>query len=171
MNRAYSIIGARPIDVPLIPPIELAAARLLAGHAPATVLDEVTDQRTLHRAQQEGRLWVALAGDTPVGFAHVEVLEPGGAHLAEMDVHPDHGRQGIGTQLISRVCRWAAEVGHSFVSLTTFRDVPWNMPFYAQIGFEEIPPRLLSPALNSVLADEFRRGLDPVRRVAMWRRG
>jgi hypothetical protein len=68
------------------------------------------------------------------------------------------------------VCRWAEERGYLAVTLTTFRDVPWNMPFYARLGFEEIPAATLTPALRSVLEDEARRGLDPARRVAMrWR--
>jgi hypothetical protein len=43
------------------------------------------------------------------------------------------------------------------------------MPFYARLGFEEIPPEELTPALLSVVDDETRRGLDPSRRVAMRR--
>ena len=85
-------------------------------------------------------------------------------------MHPDHGRRGLGTELVIGVCQWAAASGHSWVTLTTFRDVRWNMPFYARLGFEEIPPEEISPALKSVIEDETRRGLDPNRRVAMRRR-
>jgi hypothetical protein len=68
------------------------------------------------------------------------------------------------------VLRWAQRRGHLAVTLTTFRDVPWNMRFYARLGFEEIQAATLSPTLRAVLEDEVRRGLDPVRRVAMrWR--
>ncbi len=52
---------------------------------------------------------------------------------------------------------------HSLAALTTFRDVPWNMPFYARLGFDEVAPNELTPALRAVLADEARRGLDPAR--------
>jgi predicted N-acetyltransferase YhbS len=105
----------------------------------------------------------------PVGFAHIMVLGPGIAHLEEVDVHPEHGRRGLGSRLVVAVCTWAATNGYSCVTLTTFRDVPWNMPFYARLGFEQIPPAELSPALLSVIEDETRRGLDPGRRVAMRR--
>ena len=165
----YKIAAARPSDLPLLPAIEVAAATLLAGHAPASVLTETTSQADLEEAQRLGRLWVALAEDVPVGFAHIEVLEPTVAHLEEIDVHPDHGRRGVGTELVLSVCRWAAANGYSRVTLTTFRDVPWNMPFYARLGFEEIPPEELSLGLRSVIEDETRRGLDPSRRVAMRR--
>jgi GNAT superfamily N-acetyltransferase len=153
----------------MLPTIELAAATLLAGHAPESVLTETTTQAALKDAQQRGHLWVALADSIPVGFAHLKVLAPGVAHLEEIDVHPEHGRRGLGTRLVTTVCGWAATNGYPYVTLTTFRNVPWNMPFYARLGFEQIPPAELSPALLSVIEDETRRGLDPDRRVAMRR--
>ena len=165
----YTIAAARLSDLPLLPAIELAAATLLAGHAPASVLAETTTQAALEDAQQRGHLWVALADGVPAGFAHVEVLEPGIAHLEEIDVHPEHGRRGLGRRLVLTVCQWAATNGYSWVTLTTFRDAPWNMPFYARLGFQEIPPEELIPALLSIVDDETRRGLDPSRRVAMRR--
>jgi len=165
----YQIGPARPSDLPRLPTIELAAARLLAGHAPESVLAETAGQEELEEAQRRGHLWVALAGEVPVGFAHVKVLEPDAAHLAEIDVHPEHGRRGLGRRLVMAVCAWAAAQGYRAVTLTTFREVPWNMPFYARLGFAVIPPEELGPALLSIVEDEARRGLDPARRVAMRR--
>jgi GNAT superfamily N-acetyltransferase len=167
---AYRITVARTSDLPLLSAIELSAATLLAGHAPESVLTETTPHDVFTAAQRGGHLWVALAGDAPVGFAHVEVLETAVAHLEEIDVLPEHGRRGLGTRLVMAACEWAQSAGYRSVTLTTFRDVPWNMPFYARLGFEAIPPGELSAALLSVLRDETRRGLDPTRRVAMRRR-
>jgi GNAT superfamily N-acetyltransferase len=169
MSPVYEIAVARPSDLPLLAAIELAAARLLAGHAPESVLGETTSAHELAHACAAGRLWVALAEDRPVGFAHVELIERAAAHLEEIDVHPDHGRRGLGRRLVETVCAWAAASRYGSVTLTTFRDVPWNMPFYARLGFEEIPSRRVSPALAAVLRDEARRGLEPARRVAMRR--
>lgn len=169
MMPSYKIVLARPGDLQSLPAIELAAARLLAGHAPESVLAETTSEEDLKEAQAQGHLWVVLAGDEPVGFAHVEVREPTAAHLEEIDVHPEHGRRGLGARLVAAVCEWAAAEGYPSVTLTTFRDVPFNGPFYAGLGFEVIPPEDLSPALMSIVQDETRRGLDPARRVAMRR--
>lgn len=165
----YQITTARPSDLPQLPAIELAAARLLVGHAPESVLAETTGPEALEEAQRHGHLWVALADEVPVGFAHVKVLEPTAAHLTEIDVLPEHGRRGLGTKLVRAVCEWAAAQGYRAVTLTTFREVLWNMPFYARLGFEAIPAGELSPALQAILTDETRRGLDPARRVAMRR--
>ena len=169
MNPRYSISVARPHDLARLPAIELAAARLLAGHAPESVLSETTSLDELHKAQRNGHLWVALADDVAVGFAHVEVIEPDAAHLEEIDVDPAHGRRGLGAKLVRRVCDWAARNGYAGVTLTTFRDVPWNMPFYRRLGFGIVADEHLSPALRAVVADEVRRGLDPSRRVVMKR--
>jgi GNAT superfamily N-acetyltransferase len=169
VSSGYAIAAARPRDLARLPAIELAAARLLEGHAPESVLTATTPPDVLRQAQRAGRLWVALAGDVPVGFAHVEVHECDVAHLEEIDVEPRHGRRGLGTMLMTRVCDWAAANGYDSITLTTFRDVAWNMPFYARFGFEIVPRARLSPALRAIVADEARRGLDPGRRVVMRR--
>jgi hypothetical protein len=67
------------------------------------------------------------------------------------------------------VCEWAAAAGYESVSLSTFRDIPWNMPFYARLGFRVVRDSELGPALRGVVEDERRRGLDPSRRVVMRR--
>ena len=169
MTPTYTIRAARLEDLSRLSAIELAAARLLEGHAPESVLNETTSLDVLKRAQREERLWVALADDVPVGFAHVEMFEPNTVHLEEIDVLPDHGRRGLGAKLVLRVCEWAEVHGYGSVTLTTFCDVPWNMPFYARLGFSVVPPEQISAGLRIVVDDETRRGLDPLRRVVMQR--
>jgi chromate reductase len=166
----YSIVPARAEDVGEIPQIELAAARLLCGHAPESVLSETTNDDVLREAVREGHLWVARAGNTPVGFAHAEIIDARTAYLAEVDVRPAHGRRGLGTRLIETVCDWAASAGYESVTLTTFRDVAWNMPLYERLGFRVVPGAQLSAALHAIVEHETRRGLDPSRRVVMERR-
>jgi len=162
-----AVVAARPQDVAALPAIELAAARLLEGHAPASILTEATSLEDLQRAQREGRLRVALDSDVPVGFAIGASLSARHAHLAEVDVLPSHGRRGIGAALVRAVCAWAADRGHEEITLTTFRDVPWNMPFYAKLGFVEIPAAELDDDLRSILRNEAAHGFVPERRVAM----
>jgi len=106
--------------------------------------------------------WVYEVDGVAVGFAMTEPL--GGAlHLEQLAVDPTHGRRGIGTALVEHVCALAAGP----VTLTTFRDVPWNMPLYERLGFVEVvdPP----PALRARMDEEAAAGLDPATRVAMVR--
>jgi hypothetical protein len=53
------------------------------------------------------------------------------------------------------------------VTLSTFRHVAWNAPFYARLGFRELAEEQLGPGLRRVRADEARRGLDLSRRLVM----
>lgn len=169
MNNTFKIVPARPQDLPALAAIEVAAAKLLKGYAPECVLAETTSDKAFLSAQQQGHIWVALENDAPIGFAHLRILDLQSAHLEEIDVLPTHGRRGIGTELVMTVCDWANTSGFRYLSLTTFRDVPWNMPFYARLGFEVIPSKDLSADLRAIIENERRRGLDPERRVAMRR--
>lgn len=55
-------------------------------------------------------------------------------------------------------------------SLTTFRDVPFNAPFYARLGFEPMPLDTAPQALNAKFQAEVPDGIDPASRVLMVRR-
>lgn len=164
----YAIGPAREGDLETLPQIErAAAARFGPGQLPAAVRDETTSLDELHAARAAGLLWVArVPGGDVVGFALVELLE-GVPHLEEVDVDPAHGRRGVGRALVEAVLDWAHANGHASVSLTSFRDVPWNAPFYASLGFRVVEPHELTPSLEAVVADETARGLEPSRRVVM----
>ncbi len=87
-------------------------------------------------------LVVLVAGDPPVGLCRIDAIDGivRGAHLEQLSVHPDHARHGIGRALLRAGCAWAAEHGYADITLATYRDVPWNGPFYASEGFVEIGP-------------------------------
>jgi len=58
----------------------------------------------------------------------------------------------MGRALVNAVCGWAVVNGLPAVTLTTFRDVAWNGPFYAGLGFREVED--LSPGLAAMRAHE-----------------
>ncbi len=163
----YRICLARPEHIPALPAIELEAAQMLKGYAPDSVLAETTDRYMFAGAVSDGRLWVALTGNRPVGFALVEMLADDLPHLEEIDVEPIHGRRGLGTALVRAVCQWATVSGYPMLTLTTFRSVPWNYPFYASLGFMEVPREALRSELVALVSNEAYRGLDPDSRVVM----
>lgn len=164
---SYSICLARLEHISALSAIELRAAQMLKGYAPDSVLAETTDECTFTDAVRDGRLWVALAGIKPVGFALADMLADDLPHLEEIDVDPIHGRRGLGTALVRAVCGWATVSGFPMLTLTTFRSVPWNYPFYASMGFVEIPRETLRPELEAIVSDEAHRGLNPDMRVVM----
>ena len=166
----YKITLARPQDISQIPGIELAAITLLEDYASESVQSEISNEADLEKAQANGRLWVALSGGEPVGFAHVIILKSGLPHLEELDVHPDHGRRGIGTQLVKTVCEWVTHKKYTNLTLTTFREPPFNMPFYRKLGFRQLPQESFTADLRAIVDHETKRGLDPEKRVVMiWR--
>jgi 4-diphosphocytidyl-2-C-methyl-D-erythritol kinase len=162
-----TIIAARPRDIQALGAIERAAATLLVGHAPESALNDTAEESTFLEAEAHGRLWVALHDGVPVGFALIEMLENGLPHLEEIDVLPEHGRRGIGTALVRAVCVWASQARYSELTLTTFRDLPWNRPFYERLGFRVVPGDRLSRQLAAIVDDEAARGFDATRRVVM----
>jgi GNAT superfamily N-acetyltransferase len=165
--RDYTIGLARAGDLPKLQPIERAALGLFPPGLIPDVEGGDTSLEELRSAQERGRLFVARdARGEPVGFALVELLASG-PHLEEIDVQPDHGRRGIGSALVRHVQRWAREDGHRALTLITFRDVPFNQPFYERLGFRALAPAEIPPELDEIAREEGERGFDRARRVAM----
>jgi GNAT superfamily N-acetyltransferase len=167
-RRTFAIGLAAPTDLPYLADIERRACELFLQVPGIRDLPlYLTPARDFESAQRQGRLWVAR-GDAgaPVGFA---VVQRAGDewHLEEMDVLPEHGRQGLGRALLQAVCAWVVAQGERTLTLTTFRDVPWNAPFYERCGFQPLAEDQLTGALRRLLADEAAHGLPPPTRVAM----
>ncbi|VVD65031.1 GNAT family N-acetyltransferase [Pandoraea pneumonica] len=123
-----------------------------------------------HRAFiEKGAAWVGVdENDTPVGFLDAEVAGDE-LHVWEMSVHRDWQGRGLGRALMAAASDYAARTGLAALTLTTFRDVPWNGPFYERLGFATIPSTELSARLKRVLVDEVAGGLPEDRRCAMRR--
>jgi GNAT superfamily N-acetyltransferase len=160
-GHEFGVRPARADELALLPGLEAAADGLFddLGRGPlppAAELDELLDA---HR--------VLVAGTPPVGFARLELVD-GHAHLEQLSVHPAHGRRGVGGSLLRAACQWAADEGHSIITLCTFADVPWNGPFYARHGFAAVPDAELTPGLLALRQREHELGLDALgRRTVM----
>ena len=165
-HRGYTIEAARPEHVGHLPALERAAAAGFPDHVISVeARAQVQPIEALAAAQAEGRLWVALAPDrAPVGFALVEIVAEH-AVLAEVDVHPNHQRRGVGRALIETVIAWARAEMFCALTLTTFASLPWNAPFYERLGFRRLDGPALNPSLAHRLHEEARQGLAD--RVAM----
>jgi GNAT superfamily N-acetyltransferase len=144
---------ARPDDLATLTALESAADRLFddIGRGPLPPAAEPAELVAAH--------CVLVAGRPPVGFARLEIVD-GHAHLEQLSVHPDHGRQGIGAELLDAACRWAGDRGHTVMTLSTFADVPWNAPFYARHGFQPVPGAELTAGLQALRDREAELGLD-----------
>ena len=124
---------ARPDELLMLPSIEAAADTMFLGFGigPLPGPGAVEDLTAA--------LVVLVDDEGPTGFARIDELA-GGAHLEQLSVHPDHGRRGTGRALLRAACAWTAGNGYPELTLATYRDVPWNGPFYASEGFVEVGP-------------------------------
>jgi predicted N-acetyltransferase YhbS len=172
MIHTYQIRPATPADAPLLVAIELAAGALYLSELEATgltaeILADPYSAEEYAAAQQASMLWVAVdEADSPIGFAMLAEIDQW-LHLDELDVHPVYGRRGIGTALVQHICRLAKAARYPGVTLSTFRDVAWNAPFYQRFGFRVVPPAALTPGLQALVADEQASGLRTDLRVIM----
>jgi len=171
-GRSGPLTTIRPAtteDLPACQDVERAAGRMfidvgmpdIAAHAPMS-LD------AMRGYQSDGRAWIADVDGRVVGYVLAEVVD-GNGHIEEVSVDPAFGRKGIGRALIERAVEWAAACGHPAVTLTTFRDVPWNAPFYRRCRFVDMAEDELGPEMRAKRTTEAGYGLDPDLRVCMRR--
>ena len=174
MPLEYVVRLAQPDDIALLPSIERRAVRLFDDWVAVTgltpeILERVSSIQELEDARARGQLWVAVSEPQGiVGFAQVIILDSL-AHLDEIDVVPECGGRGIGSRLVEAVCDWAEAAGFPKVTLSTFRDVPFNAPFYTRRGFTVVVPARLLPEHAQLVRAEQARGLRTEHRVIMER--
>ncbi|HDC4405009.1 TPA: GNAT family N-acetyltransferase [Enterobacter cloacae] len=156
----------RPGDVTALPAIERAAGERFRDYPELAWLaegDVISAEQHLDYAER-GLSWLAVANELPVGFilaeTHVSSL-----FIVELSVHLDWQGKGIGRRLIACVADQARKRGLASLTLTTFRDVPWNAPFYARLEFEMITT--LTPELREKREEETAHGLAYDARCAM----
>lgn len=155
-----------------MPALETEAARLFAAFGLPQVADLPAQEVAFYRrCAEQGSLWLALpappAAGAVAGFAAAAIRD-GAGWLVELDVLPAHARRGLGTRLLHQVKAWALDKGLPELVLTTFRDLPFNAPFYRRQGFRVIEPGPGRPHLAGVRTAEKAAGLDRMAaRVAM----
>jgi predicted N-acetyltransferase YhbS len=103
-----------------------------------------------------------------VGFV-MFVQMGAGFYIEELDVLSAWAGRRIGAALIERVAELARVAGAQRLLLSTFRDVPWNAPYYRRLGFSTIADANLDERLRALRAAHVARGLDESKRVFMWR--
>ena len=157
-------------DLPALREIERAAGRVfrdLGMHEVAD--DEPMSLADLAAFQRDGRAWVVTdEADQPVGYLLVAVVE-GNTHVEQVSVHPEHAGQGLGRALLDTAESWARRHGLPAVTLTSFRDVPWNGPYYERLGFRVLDEAEVGPGLQRIRQREADRGLDAWPRACMRR--
>ena len=164
----FRIRPATPEDGPALQLVErLAGARFRDVGRPEIADDDPPSLEQLARYAADGRAWVALDDpDGPIGYALADRVD-GNAHLEQISVLPSQQGRGVGRALVDAVRDWALAAGLPALTLTTFRDIPWNAPLYRHLGFVELTEPRIGPELRALRAVEAAHGLDPAERVCM----
>jgi GNAT superfamily N-acetyltransferase len=111
-----------------------------------------------------GSLWVVEIDAERVGYL-AALADGDRLHIDQLDVDRGFQGRGIGRRLLATAADWAKAQGLARLSLTTFRSIPWNGPFYASFGFREWPVGEAPETIRARLAHEVELGLPD--RVAM----
>ncbi len=167
----YRIEAGEASDIEALILADLAAGQLFAptgllspaqlnDHVPRAVLRAAADAGDLICVRQES--------GAPVGFALISTRAKV-CYLDQISVDPAHGRRGLGAALIDAVITTAKRRRLSRVTLSTFRDVAWNAPFYRRLGFREIARPRLAPWMLELEALQAAQ-LDVSKRCFMQRR-
>jgi len=115
---------------------------------------------------RSGTSWVAEAEQQIVGFLSAE-LAMRDLHVWEMAVRHDWQGRGIGRQLMNAAIDYAYHNRLKSVTLTTFRVVPWNEPFYRSLRFEVVAAENMDLRLTGILHNEIQHGFPGHLRCAM----
>lgn len=132
----FSIQLAHPDDAASFYEVEEDAGALLAEHPsladiPLPPSRSASDYKVMIEARQ---CLVATSKDQVIGIAAARRYGQE-LHLHELSVIRGFQRQGIGATLLNALKIDARNSGIRAITLHTFREIPWNAPFYEREGF------------------------------------
>jgi len=168
-EEMLNIRTATDEDAPILPDIERASGTIFRQWPGLEwIADDAVQTKDEHLALIANGL--ALVAEMPgsgiVAFLNGE-MTPDTLHIRQVAVHPDwHGR-GIGRRLIETAQEIAKGRGANVLTLTTFKTVPWNEPYYARLGLVTLTSDELDTRLRDVWTSEERAGLPMALRCAM----
>ena len=143
---------ARADDVPAIIRADTAASALFAptGLLSEEALADHVLEEDLLASIRAGETDVAdLNGEGVVGFSQFTKMGDD-LYLQQISVHPGFGKHGIGRKLMDALDTHAEKSRAKQITLSTFRDLAWNAPFYASLGFTELPRSAYAPYMTAI---------------------
>lgn len=168
LEREFIIRRPRTSDIPLLAEVERSAAQLFRSTDLESLADGATlDPYILITIANAGYLWVATDRyNHPIGFLAGNYLS-GNFHIIELSVAKSYQGRGIGSALMSTMVQQIRLEGYRSITLTTFKDLPWNAPWYAKMGFVEVKLQDMGREFEKLVESEAQHGLDPKRRCVM----
>lgn len=165
----HYIRPAVPTDADLIAQVEWSAAQIFTSIPQLEWLSHIhcspRDWRDYLRSN-DTCLVAVTAEMHVVGFLCARQIDRH-LHIDEVSVRKEWQTCGIGRQLVLLCLHRARDAGFVGTTLTTYRDVPWNAPWYRRLGFDVLRDDKTPGFLRDQLEAERAKGLSPPARVAM----
>jgi GNAT superfamily N-acetyltransferase len=98
----------------------------------------------------DGRLFLALVDDEPVGCIALRRIDPSTCELKRMYVRPELRGRGIGRRLAERIVLAAREIGYARMRLDTVPGMDAAIGVYRSLGFTEIEPYRFNPIEGAI---------------------
>lgn len=168
LKSGYVIRSARFEELPLLADIEQSASMRFLDTPYAFLVDaQPLPLDFVQQRFQAGQVWVAAdQQDMAIGFALTSKVDHT-LYLQEIDIDPQHGQKGLGSALVDTIRSWAKRSDYDVMSLSTFRDIPWNAPFYAKLGFRILDESELTVGFQQIRQQEREAGFPICDRVIM----
>jgi len=127
----------------------------------------IREDHEFQRGLDEGALMVGMtAAGAIAGFALLWRVD-GNAHLTELNVERRLQGRGLGRLLVDHAENWARAQHLDVITLTTFRDISWNRPYYEALGYSVFTARPEHTGMAAIIADEYDYGFRAKPRVEM----
>jgi predicted N-acetyltransferase YhbS len=151
---AMRLRPATAADIPRLHDIEMSAAALFEGSHLIDMDETMVVATTDHLAAIEAGLsLIAEVEGRAAGFVMGE-MHGADAYLHELDVDLAYQQRGIGAALVRGFVDAARTKRASAVVLSTFRDPPWNAPFYRRLGFRDVERAAFLPWMAEIEAQQ-----------------
>ena len=160
-------LSIRPACRANLATLEVEAGKIFHSVGMSEVAEHAPDMNALRSCQKLGQIWVAEVNVEVAGYVVATVVD-GNAHIVQVSVSPAHSRQGVGRRLIGHIEAWGRDHDLPETTLTTFRVVPWNGPYYQRLGYRMLTVSEMGTELAAAIEHEASLpGIDGSLRCAM----
>lgn len=156
-----SFRAADATDAEALSAIEDNAAivfRRLGGRFADIDFSAMTPQFYIDAIGQNQIIWLVELRGEAVGFLRAKPVD-NILYCAEMSVLKHHHGKGLGEKLINHFVSFAKAEGFSGVAGITYKNVPWNGPYYLRLGFSYLDDALIGEELRAIKTSEIENAL------------
>ncbi|AVX02809.1 orotidine-5'-phosphate decarboxylase [Maritalea myrionectae] len=155
---------ADPEDAAVLSDIDNDASKRFAnmgGAFASAHLTGLTAAQYAEKFRQNELLWLIEHRDLPVGFVRAKPVD-NLLYIAEIGVARAHQGKGLGRRLLAHMRRYARENEFKGLAGLTWKDVPFNGPYYLHNGFQEWSLDQAGPELRTLAASSDEQKLNTI---------